>query len=97
MAPRRTLSVRELAALRPRKTPGDAVMTIGLTRSLDDLVAVDHLEIAIAHGEVFGLLGRNGAGNTMTSRCSSRCCPRRRGVRGCRFTTSAAIRHPCGG
>jgi len=38
--------------------------TIGLTRRFGDLTAVDHVGLEIAHGEVFGLLGRNGAGKT---------------------------------
>jgi ABC-type branched-subunit amino acid transport system ATPase component len=38
--------------------------TTGLTRRFGDLVAVDHLTIRIEAGQVFGLLGSNGAGKT---------------------------------
>jgi ABC-2 type transport system ATP-binding protein len=37
-----------------------------LTRKFGNLVAVDHLNLAIDEGEIFGLLGPNGAGKTTT-------------------------------
>lgn len=37
-----------------------------LTRKYGNLVAVDHLNLAIEEGEIFGLLGPNGAGKTTT-------------------------------
>ncbi len=40
--------------------------TRGLTKKFGDLVAVDHIDIAIRRGEIFGLLGPNGAGKTTT-------------------------------
>src|SRR5689334_20533326 len=43
------------------------IETRGLTKVYDeDVVAVDHLDLRIAHGEIFGLLGPNGAGKTTT-------------------------------
>ena len=42
------------------------MVTWGLTRCFGDLVAVDHLDLVVPHGTVFGLLGRNGAGKTTT-------------------------------
>ncbi len=45
--------------------PG-AVVTRGLTRRFGDLVAVDHIDLSVPYGSVFGLLGRNGAGKTTT-------------------------------
>jgi len=44
----------------------NVVVTKGLTRRFGDFVAVDHLDLAIRTGSVFGLLGRNGAGKTTT-------------------------------
>ena len=38
--------------------------TSELTRCFGDLVAVDHLTLRIEAGQVFGLLGSNGAGKT---------------------------------
>ena len=40
--------------------------THGLTRRFGALTAVDHLTISVQAGEVFGLLGANGAGKTVT-------------------------------
>ena len=40
----------------------------GLTRRFGDLIAVDHLTIEVARGEIFGLVGPDGAGKTTTTR-----------------------------
>ncbi|MEV0569106.1 ATP-binding cassette domain-containing protein [Dactylosporangium sp. NPDC050588] len=40
--------------------------TRGLTRRFGELLAVDHLDLSVPQGMVFGLLGRNGAGKTTT-------------------------------
>ena len=45
-----------------------AVETRGLTRRYGTFVAVDHLDLAVAEGEVFGFLGSNGAGKTTAIR-----------------------------
>ena len=49
-----------------KATPDGAIVTRGLTRRFGDLLAVDHLDLVMPHGAVFGLLGRNGAGKTTT-------------------------------
>jgi len=43
---------------------GFAVKAIDLTRRFGDLTAVNHIDLAIPYGEIFGLLGANGAGKT---------------------------------
>ena len=48
--------------------PGPAVVTRGLGKRFGDLVAVQALDLTIARGEVFGLLGPNGSGKTTTIR-----------------------------
>jgi ABC-2 type transport system ATP-binding protein len=45
-----------------------AVVTAGLRKTFGDFVAVAGLDLAIARGEVFGLLGANGSGKTTTIR-----------------------------
>jgi len=45
-----------------------AIVTHGLSKSFGSLVAVDHLDLEVARGEVFGLLGPNGSGKTTTIR-----------------------------
>src|SRR5947209_17070801 len=46
-----------------------AIISIqNLTRRFGDLVAVDHLNLEIAKGEIFGLVGPDGAGKTTTLR-----------------------------
>jgi len=45
-----------------------ALRTDGLTKHFGDVVALDHLDLEIAPGEVVGYLGPNGAGKTTTIR-----------------------------
>ena len=44
------------------------IRTTGLRRTFGDLVAVDALDLDIAEGEIFGLVGPDGAGKTTTMR-----------------------------
>lgn len=44
------------------------IETHRLTRRFGDVVAVDHLDLFIATGEIFGLVGPDGAGKTTTLR-----------------------------
>ena len=47
----------------------DTIIEIrGLTRRFGDLTAVDHLDLTVARGEIFGLVGPDGAGKTTTLR-----------------------------
>ena len=43
-----------------------AIKTIGLTKKYGQLTAVDHLDLEIQQGELFSLLGINGAGKSTT-------------------------------
>src|SRR5437667_10393960 len=43
---------------------GAAVRCLGLTRRFGALVAVDHLDLSVARGEIFALVGPDGAGKT---------------------------------
>src|SRR5215467_4960009 len=57
----------------PRSSPrGDAVepiiQTRGLTRRFGAVMAVDHLTLEVGRGEIFGLVGPDGAGKTTTLR-----------------------------
>jgi len=49
-------------------TNGPAIVTHGLSKSFGPLVAVDHVDLEVARGELFGLLGPNGSGKTTTIR-----------------------------
>ncbi len=44
------------------------IETRNLTRRFGELVAVDHLNLAVERGEIFGLVGPDGAGKTTTLR-----------------------------
>src|SRR5713101_7763642 len=47
---------------------GQAVVTQGLTRRFGRRVAVDHLDLQVRAGELYGFLGPNGAGKSTTLR-----------------------------
>lgn len=46
----------------------DAIRTDGLTKAFGDLIAVDNLTFSVARGEIFGIVGPDGAGKTTTMR-----------------------------
>ncbi|MCJ7456007.1 ABC transporter ATP-binding protein [Candidatus Bathyarchaeota archaeon] len=46
----------------------DVVQTSGLTKRFGSLVALDHMDLSVKAGEIFGFLGPNGAGKTTTVR-----------------------------
>jgi len=48
--------------------PSNAIEAHRLTRRFGDFVAVSEIDLAVQHGEVFGLLGANGAGKTTVIR-----------------------------
>jgi ABC-2 type transport system ATP-binding protein len=49
--------------------PGDVIIrATNLTRKFGELIAVDHLNLEIPRGEIFGLVGPDGAGKTTTLR-----------------------------
>ena len=43
-----------------------SISTTGLTKNFGDLVAVDHVDLAVHEGEFYGFLGPNGAGKSTT-------------------------------
>lgn len=47
---------------------GYAIITHGLTRRFGQIVAVDHVDLRIKRGEIYGFLGPNGAGKSTTIR-----------------------------
>ncbi len=53
-----------------RTEPGTeiAIVTSSLTKAYGSLIAVDHLDLVVERGEIFGFLGPNGAGKTTTMR-----------------------------
>jgi ABC-2 type transport system ATP-binding protein len=57
-----------------------AVVTEGLTRRFDQLLAVDHLDLTVARGVFYGLLGSNGAGKTTLLRMLTTLLPPSSGV-----------------
>jgi ABC-2 type transport system ATP-binding protein len=49
------------------KLSEDAIKAEGLTKIFNgSLVAVDHIDFSVKHGEIFGFIGPNGAGKTTT-------------------------------
>ena len=49
-------------------TPG-LLVTEGLTKNFGGLVALDHLDLAVAQGDVHSIIGPNGAGKTTVFNC----------------------------
>lgn len=49
-------------------TPDYAIMARGLTRRFGELIAVDHIDLSVARGQVYGFLGPNGSGKSTTLR-----------------------------
>lgn len=49
----------------------DEITTTGLTKNFGELVAVDHIDLNIPSGTIFGLLGPNGSGKSTTTRLLS--------------------------
>ncbi|MGH2447496.1 MAG: ATP-binding cassette domain-containing protein, partial [Chloroflexota bacterium] len=52
----------------PDQAEGPAIQTQGLTKRYGSILAVDHLDLLVERGEIFGFLGPNGAGKTTTMR-----------------------------
>ena len=50
------------------KSDGPAVYTKDLVKRFGDFVAVDHVNLEVQRGEIFGFLGPNGAGKSTTIR-----------------------------
>jgi ABC-2 type transport system ATP-binding protein len=48
----------------PPPAPALAACTRALTRKFNEFVAVDHLDLSVETGAIFGLLGPNGAGKS---------------------------------
>ena len=49
-------------------TEAPPVVARGLVKRYGELVAVDHVDLTVEHGDVFGYLGPNGAGKTTSLR-----------------------------
>lgn len=47
----------------------DVIAVEGLVKRYDELLALDHFDLHVAQGEIFGLLGPNGSGKTTSINC----------------------------
>jgi drug efflux transport system ATP-binding protein len=54
--------------LTPDLNNGAIIRAVNLSRSFGDLKAVDHLNLEVSKGEIFGIVGPDGAGKTTTLR-----------------------------
>ena len=79
--------------------PPIVLATYGLTKSFGGTLAVDHLDLTVRRGDVFGFLGPNGAGKTTTIRMIVGLDLPDQRLRGwwsttrCRATRSQALKH----
>jgi ABC-2 type transport system ATP-binding protein len=58
----------ELEHLQSGLQTGQAIDTVGLTKKFNSFTAVDHLDLNVLKGEIYGFLGPNGAGKSTTIR-----------------------------
>jgi ribosome-dependent ATPase len=68
LPPSRVSGYRPLQ-VRPPEAPADgeaAIEARGLSKRFGDFTAVDHVDLRIGRGEIFGFLGSNGCGKTTT-------------------------------
>ena len=49
-------------------TSDDAIAVRGLTKRFGDKTVVDHFDITVPRGAIYGFLGTNGSGKTTTIR-----------------------------
>lgn len=47
----------------------DVIAIEGLVKRYDELLALDHFDLHVDQGEIFGLLGPNGSGKTTSINC----------------------------
>ncbi len=69
LMPEAKRALHQKVVVRPRIASPDetpAIEAEGLTRQFGDFVAVDHVSLKIARGEIFGFLGSNGCGKSTT-------------------------------
>ncbi len=59
-----TPHLQRIANMNTTKHDSFAINTSELTRQFGNLIAVDHVKLQVAYGEIFGLLGANGAGKS---------------------------------
>src|SRR6202049_4981472 len=52
----------------PGSPGGDAIHAEGLVRDYGTICAVDHVDLRVGNGEIYGFLGPNGAGKSTTVR-----------------------------
>jgi ABC-2 type transport system ATP-binding protein len=57
---------QHLGRVPPMSSPTEAIATEGLVREFDEAIAVDHVDLHIRPGEIYGFLGPNGAGKSTT-------------------------------
>ena len=51
------------------ETAKNAIEVTNLVKRYKELVALDHFNLTVKNGEIFGLLGPNGSGKTTTINC----------------------------
>ena len=58
----------------------EAIFVEELTKAYNGRTVVNHLNLSVKIGTVFGLLGANGAGKSTTIECIKQpcCCPRKK-------------------
>lgn len=58
----------------------EVIQSTGLSKRYGNNWAVDHIDLRVQQGDIYGFIGRNGAGKSTTLKLAVRPCPAHTGL-----------------